>query len=333
MKKKLFPLVVTSLLSLTACGSKQYQPSDYKVKSLKYHDGFKILQLTDIHLSDKDDAQRHFDFMNLTVNDEKAKDADLIVVTGDLFTFASRTTAKRLFNYLDGIGKPWTVVFGNHDEQCYFPVTWMTDYLNNFGSNCRFLDLQDDNVFGNCNFTMDLVDDSNNTKFQLIFMDSNRYDFSSSFGYDHIKKDQVEWYEEVVKANGGVKSFMFSHIPLPEINPAWENCADKETPDKVVNGSVVGEKREKTCPPDTDPAVEDLFEKIVELGSTKGMFFGHDHVNTFNVTYQGVLFSYGIKSTDRIYFDEDLLGGQVITIDDVNNFHVEHIFHTYEEVK
>lgn len=329
MKKKLFPLVVTSLLSLTACGSKQYQPSDYKVKSLKYHDGFKILQLTDIHLSDKDDAQRHFDFMDLTVNDEKAKDADLIVVTGDLFTFASRSTAKRLFKYLDGIGKPWTVVFGNHDEQCYFPVTWMTEYLNEIGGNCRFLDLQEDNVFGNCNFTMDLVDDADNVKFQLIFMDSNRYDFSGPFGYDHFKTSQVEWYEKVVKANGGVNSFMFSHIPLPEINPAWEACPNKE----AFNTPQAGEKREKTCPPDTDPKEVDLFEKIVELNSTKGMFFGHDHVNDFAITYQGVMFSYGVKSTDRIYFDEDMLGGQVITIRNVNEFEITRILHKYEEVK
>ena len=131
MKNKLTALAFISLLALTACGTKKYQPQDY-ILSMNYKDDFRILQLTDIHLSDKDDQQTQFKFMDLLYKD--ANNPDLVVVTGDLFTFASKGTAKSLLNYLDGKGIPWTVCFGNHDEQCYFSVDWLTETLTKFGS-------------------------------------------------------------------------------------------------------------------------------------------------------------------------------------------------------
>ena len=333
MKKRLLPLFFITAMSLTACGGKSYSPQDYVVGSLNYRDGFKILQLTDIHMSDKDNQDLHYAFMDKLISEAK-NDAsgapDFMVVTGDLFTFASRGTAKRLFKFLDSYGIKWTVVFGNHDEQTYFSVDWMTNYLNNFGSNCMFKDLQNDKVQGNCNFAINLTEGSAIKK-QLIFMDSNRYYFGSYMGYDYFKQDQIDWYSNLVdyttSQNGGTKvdSLMFYHIPLFEINDAYEkgdrkfDGRDSEHPGKM----------EDCCPPDENSG---FFDVIKAKGSTKAMFFGHDHINTFEVDYQGVKFCYGIKSTDRIYFDEDLLGYQTITLDG-NQINVHRYWHTYEEVK
>ena len=210
MKTKIVPLFFTTAMLLTACGGKSYSPSDYIAGTLNYRDGFKILQLTDIHMSDKDDQDLHYAFMDKLITEAK-NDAtgapDLMVVTGDLFTFASRSTAERLFKFLDSYGIKWTVVFGNHDEQTYFSVDWMTSYLNKFGSNCMFKDIQDDNVQGNCNFAINVMDGAN-VKKQLIFMDSNRYYFGSYFGYDYFKQDQIDWYEKMVNETP-VDSLMF----------------------------------------------------------------------------------------------------------------------------
>ena len=174
MKNKLSLLLATSFLLLTACGSqaKTYLESDY-ILELPYQENFRVLQLTDLHISDKDNQDRHYAFMDLTITDSQP---NLIVVTGDLFTFASKNTAKKLFSYLDSHNVPWTVTFGNHDEQCLFSVEWLTNYLTNYGSNCIFKDLIDDDVYGNCNFVINLM--KNDTVFEQIFIvDSNRYNY------------------------------------------------------------------------------------------------------------------------------------------------------------
>ena len=322
MKYKFTTLAFISLLALSACGTREYKPQDY-ILEMNYKSDFRILQLTDIHLSDKDDRDIQFKFMDKLY--ESANNPDLVVVTGDLFTFAGKDTAKSLLKYFDSKNIPWTVCFGNHDEQCYFSVDWLTDVLTNYGSNCLFKDLQDDNVNGNCNFAINLMKDGK-VHDQLFIMDSNRYNFNlSQLGYDCFKEDQINWYESVVKytkeQNGGetANSLMFYHIPLPEVNAAWEE-----------GNKIYGEKREASCPPDHDYG---FFAKIKELGSTKAMFFGHDHINNFEVDYQGVKFCYGIKSTDRIYHDEDMMGCQTITIHDDHSLTIDRYYHTYAEVK
>ncbi len=326
MKNKITALAFISLLALSACGTKNYKPQDY-ILEMNYKDDFRILQLTDIHLSDKDDQKTQFKFMDLLYKD--ANNPDLVVVTGDLFTFASKNTAKSLLKYFDDKGVPWSVCFGNHDEQCYFSVDWLTKTLSEYGSNCLFKDLQDDKVNGNCNFAINLMKDGK-VHDQLFIMDSNRYDFNfSQFGYDCFKQDQIDWYKSVVEytkeQNGGetVNSLMFYHIPLPEVNAAWDEAKQN---DKVI----YGEKREASCSPDHDYG---FFNKIKELGSTKAMFFGHDHINNFEVDYQGVKFCYGIKSTDRIYHDNDMLGCQTITIHNDHSLTIDRYYHTYAEVK
>ena len=322
MKNKLTALAFISLLALSACGTKEYQPQDY-ILEMNYKSDFRILQLTDIHLSDKDDKETQFKFMDLLYQD--ANNPDLVVVTGDLFTFACKDTAKSLLKYFDSKKIPWTVCFGNHDEQCYFSVDWLTETLSKYGSYCMFKDLQDDKVNGNCNFVINLKDGSK-VHDQLFIMDSNRYNFNfSQLGYDCFKEDQINWYSDIVeytkKQNDDVvvNSLMFYHIPLPEINAAWEEGTH-----------IDGEKREASCPPDHDYG---FFGKIKELGSTSAMFFGHDHINNFEVDYQGVKFCYGIKSTDRIYHDEDMMGCQTITIHDDHSLKIDRYYHTYAEVK
>ena len=228
-KTKLAVIFLLSGLALTACGSKAYAPSEY-ILSLPWKDDFKIIQLSDIHLANKDDQDKQLAFLTKVINKANANGkADLIVTTGDLFTFADKTTAKRLFSFFDTFGIPWTVTFGNHDEQCYFSIDWLTGYLNELNSNkdsyCIFKDIQDDNVFGNANFAISLIK-GGVAHSQVIIMDSNRYNFGEYIGYDYIKQDQIDWYKSITDYSkvGGeyLTSLLFFHIPLPEFETAWK---------------------------------------------------------------------------------------------------------------
>ncbi len=73
------------------------------------------------------------------------------------------------------------------------------------------------------------------------------------------------------------------------------------------------------------PAVADqMFEKMVELGSTKGCFAGHDHMNNFSVNYQGIRLTYGLSCDHNIYL-VPLRVGVLINVKNDGSFTTQHL--------
>lgn len=330
MKKNFLTIcsvLIATCLSSCASNNVHHEYNEYFLE-VDYKTDFKILQLSDIHLSMKDDLDKHFKFMDLTIKDANP---DLIVVTGDLFTFASKDTMHSLFNFLDSYSVPWTITYGNHDEQVYFSMEYMTTTLNSFSEYCKYIDHQDDDVYGSANFCINLKKD-NKIKYQLYVLDSNRYYYGDYFGYDYIHQDQIDWYEGMVnyskENNDGttIPSLAFFHIPFEEYKTAYELYES----DSSEVEHIFGDNGESVSSPKYNSG---LFDKMVELGSTKGTFVGHDHNNNSEIVYKGIHLTYGLHSTDRIYGDLDRLGGLLITIHEDDSFSTERIFHTYDEVK
>lgn len=321
-------LALLFTLCLTSCSGSNvhHEAKDYFV-DVNYKTDFKILQMSDIHLGMKDDLEYQFKFMDLTLSEANP---NLIIITGDVFTFGTKETMKSLFSWLDSYKIPWGITFGNHDEQVYFSMSYLSYYLSNNCEYCKFIDYQDDDVFGSANYCINLTKDGSSF-YQLYMFDSNRYYYGSYFGYDYIHEDQIEWYERLVNYSTElnshvVPSLSFFHIPLVEY---------KTASDLVNEGSseatlIYGENNEKISCPKYNSG---LFTKMVELGSTKGVFVGHDHINNSEIMYQGIDLVYGVHSTDRVYHLEDMMGGLVITIHDDASFSLERIYHTYSEVK
>ena len=56
------------------------------------------------------------------------------------------------------------------------------------------------------------------------------------------------------------------------------------------------------------------------------MAFGHDHINTLHIKYQGVMFCYGLKTGFTSYYDENIQGGCLYTIKTNNEILTERIF-------
>ena len=78
-----------------------------------------------------------------------------------------------------------------------------------------------------------------------------------------------------------------------------------------------GQQNEEPCNPDYNSG---FYKVIEELGSTHGMYFGHDHINNYVINY------------DRVYADDTLLGGRVIVLHDDHSLSYEDHYHTYKEV-
>lgn len=350
---KLFLLAPVAILSTTSCAIIRHRVKieeyviDYtSAKSHKEIDSsgdFNILQLSDIHMSVMDDAKTNYKFIQKTIDEAKEitnKNLHLIAISGDIFTFANKDNVKELVAFFEKQETPWTLTFGNHDEQGYFSIDWLTNYFTSISkqenSNLLFRDFPNDDVFGSANFVIDLPI-YNNQHRQIVMIDSNRYNYGEGYGYDYIHNDQIDWYlrayDYLTHKYDETNSLAFFHIPVPEYGDAYNDAKDdKKTNSTFLEGGQYVFENGAWQPrtqvtrnvhndkSDGSPKVNTGFYSVVqELGYTKGFFVGHAHTNTNCMEYKpnvedknSVALCYGVKATDRVYMDENMMGGQLI---------------------
>ena len=308
-RKHIFLSIIPLGLSLVSCNQNKYSMDKY-ILTLPYKDNFKIMQLADTHIR-PGMMQEHLDFIDKMIEDKDKQKPDLIIHTGDSIIEASKEDYIKMFDYFDSKKIPWTLLFGNHEARALFTMDWLTGELNrrhNETGYCQFVNYADDNVHGDCNFAINLVDSSLKVKHQIICIDSNRYR-DDYYIWDYIRPDQIEWYENLVnyttKENNGVvvPSYIYTHIPIPEYKEAWEHRYDEGA---EFDGGI--------CYDDVKPAKVNsgLFKKMKELNSTIYITCGHEHANNFKVKYQGINFCYGIKSADNHYIPDHPDAGQIL---------------------
>lgn len=327
-----------SVLALTSCasGNNAFTYVDYKKQDLDYVQDFRILQLTDIHFGLATNFAEEWGYFDRVINQASP---DMIVLTGDMFMNASVDVVNKLYSYMDSKSIPWTVVFGNHDRQGFYTPQFIEGQATyDQYDNCLYVD-PDDNINGHGNYYVNIMA-GETVVWQAFMLDSGSYHSSgATYDYDVIHEDQIAWYEDVVKEtnkarynvsdfnsltpNQIIPSVAFFHIPLYEYEDAWQTWEDSGF--DVSMGSGVYE----------DSGVyygyynSGFFAKAKELGSTRGIYVGHDHTNNFAIDYQGIVLSYGVKSGRGIYHNPEKIGGQVIVLNDDGTVGLERIFVTY----
>lgn len=324
MKRRILSSLFLLPLLLTSCGQIEYPLEDYFL-DMQYVDNFRVLQLTDIHFgvtTNYVEQKKHLDTL------VEAANPNLIVITGDTFMDATTREVDYIYSYFDSLNIPWTIVWGNHDRQGWYAPSYILNQLEEC-QNVLFKNLRNDNVYGDSNFVIN-IKQGNETLWRMVMIDSNSYydDGSLMYKYDVIHEDQIAWYKKIINYGTEtiIPSLMFMHIQLDELYLAVQEL--EENPNAY---EYIGEIREDVYPGYTNTG---MFDAIKECGSTKGVFFGHYHINTLAVDYQDVILAYGIKSTNKIYHDEDLIGGQVITLPSDGSFslaNIERIFVPYEK--
>lgn len=310
---------------------------------------FKVMHITDVHIGggflSKGYDEKALNAVALMVTKEKP---DLVIVTGDIAfpvpytagTFNNYSGIKAFGNLMETLGVYWDVTFGNHDSEAYSYFD-REDIAALYGSgefeHCLFQAGPKD-VDGYGNHTIEVKNSDGIITQAMILIDSQAYIkdniIESIKGtYDNIHANQVEWYETEIKrmnaensktikeiqgdVNGGlyekygtVKTQAFFHIPLVEMGDAWNEFVENDFNDtenfKYFDGIIAEGGRRIYCGLGED----DLFEKMLELGSTKGIYNGHDHVNNTTFEYKGVTFSYGYSIDYFAYSGIDKLGSQ-----------------------
>lgn len=307
----IYIFLLVSISFLSGCvNKKSYKGNEesYFTSSIAYKENFKILTLSDIHFSFTDNLEVHARVIKKTVDEAKP---DLIVLLGDMFIFAKKSTVNYLFDLIDNIGGdnpiPWTFTNGNHDEQSEFNENYLIEAALK-RKNAKIVDNRYDDVSGRTNFIINLVD-GEDIKHQVFIIDSHSHALHK-LAYQSIQKDQVEWYEHMVnytkeKCGHLVKSSMFFHIPTLEIKNWILN--EEFDPNTTQSGGLL----EDIYAPNTD---NQFMSKVVELASTKSVVYGHDHINDFIFEHQGVKCAYSYTSTNRVYWTEEKLGGLLLTL-------------------
>ena len=273
---------------------------------------FKVMQLTDIHIgggwmSLSKDAKA----LNAVAAMVTAEKPDLVVVTGDIAypvpfqagTFNNLSGAKIFAELMEKLGVYWTVTLGNHDSEIY--SYYGREKISNFYAKSGFTyclyQPGPDDVDGYGNHVINVKNSAGKITQSIYMLDSQAYTKDDPFGfrwlYDNVHENQVEWYKKTVKQIGDengapVNSLMFMHIPLTELNDAWFEYADngyQNTENVELVYGVAGEKDKVVY---CGVGEDNLFETILELDSTKAVFFGHDHKNNFAAKYKGIQLSY-----------------------------------------
>lgn len=286
----------------------------------------RVMQLTDVHigggfLSSKTDSLA----MNAVATMIAAEKPDLVIVTGDVSypvpfqagTCNNLSSARIFAALMESLGVYWTLGYGNHDTESYsyYGREELSELYGDEAYTYCIFERGPENVDGYGNQIINVKNSRDIITQSLYIFDSHSYVDGDVLGlmwkYDNIHENQVQWYKDTVKAlndrnngifrklgeeeNSDIKSAAFFHIPLTEQKDAWYEYAEngfKDTENVKLHYGTAGEGGKVVY---SGIGEDGLFEAMLETGSTKAVFCGHDHYNNFSVDYKGIRLTYGMS--------------------------------------
>ncbi len=305
---------------------------------------FILLNLSDPQLGDGEWADGHPNrrILEKTVEElVRRVSPDLITVSGDLAWAGNDLAYDMLAALLDSTGIPWAPMWGNHDNQG--GADYIESVVKRYLTHPLCLYERGPAGLGNGNFVI-RIEENGVPAAGILIMDSHdRAPYVNEKGEESsewakILPEQIVWYREQIAAlaaDGCRETALFMHIPIyayreahaaaekPGIDPKSVTPAMADTPDVWNPGyeSSFGVRHEGIC---SYPADEGMFDAILELGSTKTLVAGHDHVNNTVIPYRGVTFVYSLKAGPGCYWEPTLNGGTVLRIGGDGVKSVEH---------
>ncbi len=308
---------------------------------------FVILNLTDTQLESSAWEQKTEGYQLLTRTIDtlvKRTNPNLITVSGDISRAGDKKSYELFADFIDAFNIPWTVTFGNHDNQGGGEV--LQEFIEMFFKHKNFIFEKCDSTLGSSNFTIG-IDEGGKIVHGIIMMDTH----DKVFAKDEWGKDvwywgqlcpcQLSWYENEVKSLqklGCNNTSIIAHIPIYAYREAFgaafnhEKYDQKEiTFEQSLGGDCwndgykdsYGVNHEGICSYIADEGMMDLIEK---LGSTKLYLCGHDHVNCSCINYRGTKLMYSLKTGMGCYWEKGMSGGTTLSIDSDGNVTPKHEF-------
>ena len=300
---------------------------------------FVILNLADIQLNDGDIYGKKGEYtkelISMLVEDNQP---DLITVSGDNAT--GTVSYMETIALIDSFGIPWAPVMGNHEGDGIINEFWAAHKLYE-AENCLFQFGPADMGYGN--YIINITENGKivHTLFMMDTHGSTEYtleDGSVIGGYDHLWDNQQSWYKWAVKGIADmegrtVESSVIMHIGVVEYHDAWDAVSmktEKEFGDinPIYYSFARGNRYEYGGVP---PVNNGFFDLCKELGSTKNMLVGHDHVNDYSILYEGIRLTYALKSGFGSYWRADMIGGTTMSINSLGNVEIDQHYYDLAE--
>lgn len=293
------------------------------------------MQITDtqeIHKVNPDTVK----LISLALKKEKP---DLVVFTGDQLKGYSATfkgnTKKKITETLGEIFAPiieekipFTATFGNHDSNCLISNEEQMEIYKTFP---LFVFGEPRSQKDSGTFSLEIKDEKGQKDvFALYIIDSNSKEPDGT--YSPVFEEQVNWYkaerDRLKEKNGKyLPALVFQHIPVPEIFRAIKRVPKRTKgaveafyshsnefytlfDDTIKNGGFMHES----------PAAPDKnfgeFDAMKEKDDVLGIFFGHDHINSFVKNVDGIDLGYTQGAGFNVYGPGKKRGVRVFTLDE-----------------
>ncbi len=307
-------------------------------------DNFRILNLTDIQLASnewEENNQTGKIFKKTVETLIERVSPDLITISGDLSYADNYESYKNIADYFDSFKIPWTVCFGNHDNQDGDEAVQRV--IDEYMKHKFFLFEECDESLGKSNFVI-LIEKNGKVAEGIILMDTHDRapykpkDTEEELAWAKLIPEQLDWYRERIselKKIGCNDTTLITHIPIYAYNLAAKSAFKNPQPDKSVKlsesyGSNIWNEGYQDSygvfhePISSYPEDEGAFDLIYKLGSTKNIVCGHDHINNWVVKYKGVRFIFATKTGSGCYWEPQINGGTVISINENGVVSVNH---------
>ena len=354
--RKALPLLSVAVLSLTSCGGVKPWAThlDDYVFNMDYHDGFNILQLTDIHWNYNTSAKSNVRYLEKVIKEtdrhikesDPTQGIDLVELTGDQFMLANTYHVKKFIEFFEGQAKKYgfkyAIIWGNHDSHCLYNPNWLYKQFKK-AHHAIYADEEDD-LYGRSNFVINL-NQSGAAKWQLVNLDSGASISDTAVSpfrdYDYIRKEQTDWW--LAEHIDGVPSIAYYHIPQDENQEMWEKAEAGTLASKYKYFKLEGFGSNETIKSDFIDRAKDH--------DLKAAFMGHAHNVDWTFDYDGVVIGLGVKTGPELYYAHidvndkdpmvqavladlsitenfDLIGASLVTLKDtVGSFSLEHLYY------